>query len=371
MKIAIFFTYDYSIKTLDYVGILERELKVYQELNKLYFIKFIFFTYDEEIPKHVKTNNDFEFIPIYKYIKRPQNKYLRFMKSFIIPFKIKFLLKDTDLLYQHQILGSWIPLILKKMIKKPVQIRTGYDAYLFSIENKDKLIIKYFYKQLTKISLRLSDLYTVTSKCDKEFLESQFKIKDIKVVPNWVEINTQKQIYRSQKSFLMVGRLENQKNYPMAFKFIESLNDRIGLIIYGNGEEKNNLISLSSNLKSEIKFLGNIAHQELLQELRKYKFFLTTSNYEGNPKTVLEALANQCIVFASNIPNHTEIIVDGYNGFIFSDLNELIKKFNEIKNNVDLINQINANSLNSLKKNELKAVVKNMYDDYKSLISLR
>ena len=371
MKIAIFFTYDYSVKKLKDVGILERELKVYQELNKSFGVKFTFFTYDEKIPSYLNKKNDFEFIPIYKYLKKSENKLLRFLKSFLIPFKIKNLLDDIDLLYQHQILGSWIPLVLKRLINKPVQIRTGYDAYLFSIENNEKLIIKYFYKQLTRISLKNSDLYTVTSKCDQVFLESQFNTKDIKVVPNWVEINDQKKIRKFEDSLLMIGRLEKQKNYPMAFNFIESINDDIGLHIYGNGNEKDKLTSLAKSLNSEIKFLGNTTHQKILQELSKYKFFLTTSSYEGNPKTVLEALANQCIVFASNIPNHTEIIIDGYNGFIFTDLDDLIYKFNEIKNNNDLVRKINENSLKSLKNNELKAVVENMYSDYKSLISLR
>ena len=334
MKIAIFFTYDYSTKTLERSGLLERELNIYQKLNEIYGVEFIFLTYEEEVSAIINKYNDFTFIPIYKYIKKSKNKIIRFIKSFLIPFKIKKHLIDVDILYQHQLLGVWIPLILKIQLKKPLQVRTGYDAYLFSLENNDSFLKSFFYKHLTKLSLIFSDLYTVASKCDKDFLTKKFKTNTIKVVPNWVNLN--KKSYENIKlnKILMIGRLEKQKNYPLAFNFLKLVNEKIELDIYGSGSEYFNLKSLSSESDLKVNFLGNTDHKNLMEEFSKYNFFLTTSSFEGNPKTVLEALSSQCIVFASNIPNHQELIEDGINGFLFSNLNELIEKFENIKNDI-------------------------------------
>jgi glycosyltransferase involved in cell wall biosynthesis len=47
-------------------------------------------------------------------------------------------------------------------------------------------------------------------------------------------------------------------------------------------------------------------------------FLLMPSRYEGgHPFTILEAMAAGCIVFASNIPAHRELIRPGINGFLF------------------------------------------------------
>ena len=136
IKISVFFTYDYSIETLEESGLLEREMRIYRKIYQKYGFEFLFFTYDKELVSKVKDFPEFEFIPIYKYVKISNNKIIRFLKSFIIPFKLKKYLKNTDIVYQHQLLGAWIPIIIKFLLKKPLQIRTGYDAYLFSLEKK-------------------------------------------------------------------------------------------------------------------------------------------------------------------------------------------------------------------------------------------
>tara|TARA_Y100001958_G_C21248537_1_gene581432 strand:+ start:14981 stop:16096 length:1116 start_codon:yes stop_codon:yes gene_type:complete len=371
MKIAIFFTYDYSIETLSKSGLLERELKIYQKINEIYGTEFIFLTYEESIEQHINNYPEFKFIPIYKYLGKSNNKLIRFLKSFFIPFKIKSELLDVDVLYQHQLLGVWIPLLLKIQLNKPLQVRTGYDAYLFSLKNNDNFLKSIFYKYLTKLALRFSDLYTVTSKCDKDFLSKKFNVNSTKVVPNWIEINDHQPLTKDSEKILMVGRLEKQKNYPFAFDFLKSINANYELDIYGSGTEYSNLKTLSFEQTLNINFLGNITHQNLIREFSNYNFFLTTSTYEGNPKSVLEALSSQCIVFASNIPSHQELIKDGVNGFLFSDIKELVKKFEFIKNNLSEQSKIKKNCLSSLSENHISTVSKLMYEDYVFLTSLR
>ena len=72
-----------------------------------------------------------------------------------------------------------------------------------------------------------------------------------------------------------------------------------------------------------IPFISNI---EAVNLLSKARYFILPSLYEGNPKVLLEAMAQGCIVLASNIPNHVEIISNTENGFIFELTNNSLSK---------------------------------------------
>lgn len=365
MKIAVFFTYDYKLSTLINSGLLERELKIYKYLNKKYGVNFKFFTYDIN---ELKTQNNFEFIPIYKKIKRSNNKYIRLFYSLYFPYKIRKEVIDCDVIHQHQLHGAWVTLILKLITKKPLLIRTGYDAYQFSMLNNEKLTKKYFNKFITKLSLKHADLYTVTSKEDYVFLTNKFKkIKKITIVPNWIE---KKEIIakdRHENKILMVGRIEKQKNYSDAIQFLDINKNHLTIDIVGNGQEKDLINNLSIEKDINIKFLGNMEHQKLTELYHSYEYFLSTSYFEGNPKSILEALNSGCIVFASNIPSHRELIRDELNGFLFSNISELSKKFDIIQKNTLFKKKVSQNAIKSVEKNIIENIVDTMYFDYENL----
>mgnify|MGYP005683734075 CR=1 FL=1 len=47
MRVAVFFTFDYSFRTWKESGTLEREMRIFDELNKKYGYEFIFFSYGD------------------------------------------------------------------------------------------------------------------------------------------------------------------------------------------------------------------------------------------------------------------------------------------------------------------------------------
>lgn len=368
MKIAIFFTYDYSIQTLNDVGIFEREMKIYNEISNLYKVKFKIFTYDTEILQDVN-NENLTFIPIYSVINKSKNRFIRFLKSFLIPFKLRSLINDVEILHQHQLLGSWVPIILKFLTKKPLLIRTGYDAFQFAINNNERRLYVYFYKLLTKVSINFADIYTVTSKSDKKFLTSFFNAKNIFIVPNWIEKNTKNNFNRYENRILMVGRLEEQKNYYYALEIFKEIliTCPISLDIYGSGKQFQELKIEIKNKQLPINLMGNLPHNELLETYKKYNYFLTTSKFEGNPKTVLEALNNDCIVFASKIENHKELIYDSFNGYLFENKEDFIEKFLKIFRNEEEIKLIRNNIPSTLIENQINIISKKMMFHYRLL----
>ena len=104
---------------------------------------------------------------------RFENKLLRFVVSLYIPFVLKKILQfeSIDIIKQNQLQGSWVALIFKLITKKPLITRTGYDVLTFKKKERKSKFIVLFYKLLTKICLRQSSIYTVTSNVDKQFLK--------------------------------------------------------------------------------------------------------------------------------------------------------------------------------------------------------
>ena len=161
MRILVIFTFDYSLKSWKDAGYLDRELHFYNSLSANYGIKFTFLTYgDNGEFKYLLDNKNIEVIPIYSLIKFSKFKFIRYIKSFYLPFLFNKKYKDYDLIKQNQLLGSWVAIILKLISKKNLLIRTGYDMYKFSIEEKKNIFKKSLYYILTSISLRFADLYT-------------------------------------------------------------------------------------------------------------------------------------------------------------------------------------------------------------------
>ncbi len=367
MEIIVFSTYGYSFETWNRSGTLVRELDLYKKMNEEFKVNFTFITYGD--------NKDLDFdidikgakvIPIYSLIKYDKNRIIRYINSFRIPFKIKHLIKKGDVLHQHQLLGSWVPVLCKILYKKKLLIRTGYDMYEFSKHQKKSLLIKLLYKVLTKITLIFSDIYTVTSASDKKLLKEN---KKIKFRPNWVyETDLYKFDNRFNNRLLSVGRLEDQKNYEYLLQEFKNTRGELTIDIYGSGQNFESLNNLATELDVDLNIYENLNHNELVKIYSNYKFYITSSLYEGNPKTVLEAMSSGCIVLASSIPNHSEIIENEQNGYLYDLIdNNLSNLFSKIKNDNNLT-RVSKKAFDDIaKNNSLDLLVSKTYKDYLSI----
>ena len=379
VKVAVFLTYNYSLKTWDESGTLSRELKVYKHISKNYGVDFIFITYgDEEDLNYGEFLGNFKVIPLYTHIKKHKSKILNYINSFFAPYRLKDYLKEVDVLHQHQLLGSWVPILYRKIHKIPLVIRTGYDMYEFSKKENKNIFISYMYKILTIISIKLSDSYTVTSHSDYDLIRKfQRHSNHIKYIPNWIEPEDIVSLKdRFEKRVLCVGRLVHQKNFDYIIKEFKQLSKEVFIDIVGSGPEDENLKKIAEENNVRLTLIPNLNHSELMNLYKKYKYFISSSTFEGNPKTILEAMSSGCIVLASNIPNHKEIIVSEFKkdkvcGFLF-DLQptNLLNLFQELINQDEKLTEISNNARESVNQlNSLENIGLLTYKDYVNLKS--
>lgn len=95
------------------------------------------------------------------------------------------------------------------------------------------------------------------------------------------------------EGIVTVGRLTAQKNHEMLIRAFSEIADRTSenLIIYGEGECRNALTKLAEekSLSHRIFFPGTIS--DVANVIKSAKIFVLSSNYEGMPNALLEAMA--------------------------------------------------------------------------------
>lgn len=373
MKVSIFLTYGYSLKTWDETGTLERELKIFKNLETK-DIEFTFYTWGDEYDHSLFSGfSNATIIPIYSKLKFFNNKLLRIFQSFLVPFKFRKTISQTDILYQNQLMGSWVPILVRTFFKKPLYIRTGYDMLDFAIKEEKSYLKIILLRLLTSLAINFSDYFTVTNTSDYKRYKNKFNIKskNIEIIPNWVSSSYENSIPKYENKVLTVGRLVEQKNYFKLLKDFKQEGQNLELDIVGEGHLYKELMNFSKKNNLNVSFLGKLEHEALNNLYKDYKYFVTTSMYEGNPKTLLEAMSAGCIVFASNIENHTSIIDNENNGFIYDHEKENVFKFIKNKiNNKKIKDYISMNAVKTMQKNNsIKNVEEKTYTIFKFLES--
>ncbi len=367
MQVTLFFTYDTSLKEWDSAGILSRELSIYKKLHNENNIKFNFITYGNAEDLKIDIGEGIKVYPLYKNAKKSNYKFVKIFKSLMIPLIFKDIIRNSSILKTNQLKGCWVGLISKTLFKKPLIVRTGYDALKWSKFEMRGKIYTFLIKLLTKTSLIFSNQYNVSTLSDKNFLSEEFKVKDkIKIRPNYIDQETFKD-FRLQRDdeLLFVGRLEEQKNIRFLINEYKHY-ELPRLNIIGEGSYKEELINEITKHNLNINFIGKVLNQELPNLYNKFKFFILCSKYEGNPKTLLEAMSSGSIVIGSNVEGINSIIKNKQNGFLInSKIGDLEKVFKLILSGQINLNEIKQNAEHYISQNHsLEMLTKIELQDY-------
>ena len=369
MNILYLLTYDYSFKSWNDSGNLSRELQYFNVFKLKYpNVNFIFLSYgDSEDLEYANFLDNSQIYPVYSYMKFSKNRLKRLLKSFLIPFVLyrKLKIENIQIIKQNQLQGVWVSIILKILLKVPLITRTGYDVFQFKLKENSKIATKFFYYIVTQLAIIFSSIYSVTSNIDKNFLEKYFLFskQKIHIRPNFVITQDKKSLSERDEKIISVGRLEEQKNLNYLINELGDLD--VAVDHYGNGSKYNELVQLAKDRNINIQFKDSVDNLSLTKKYTDYQFFISTSLFEGNPKSLLEALAAGCIVLAPSIPNIKEIVQHEYNGFLFDlekqSLNNLFTKINS--NQYDL-EKISNNAIYSVKvNNDLNNLIDNEFND--------
>ena len=138
IKLTLFFTYGVSLDIWAQKGLLNRELKIYEELIKKHDMQIQLLTYGNESDyQWVKDFKGLTVLPVYSRINFSKSKIVRFLQSLLIPWKFRTELADQNIFKTNQMLGGWVAVLSKLIFKKPLIVRCGYEIYNFhKLQNK-------------------------------------------------------------------------------------------------------------------------------------------------------------------------------------------------------------------------------------------
>lgn len=158
------------------------------------------------------------------------------------------------------------------------------------------------------------------------------------------------------------GRLSEQKNQKMLISAVKALSNEyptIKLDIFGNGPLKENLQEMVNELElqNNVFFMGNIPN--LHEKMVNSSAFVMTSEFEGMPNALLEALMMGIPCISTNFAGCDEIIEDGENGLIVerNNVHQLCEALKRIFEEKGLHEKLSKNALNFSEKFKEKNVL--------------
>lgn len=320
--LTVFLTFGMSLEGWAKAGILSREVKLYQVLHRE-GMNVQLVTYGGANDRRWGSELDgIDVVPVYEYMSRPRTMIGQLIKSFAIPWVIEPYVSKSDLFKTNQMMGAWVAVIAKLRYRKPLLLRCGYEMSEFFTHAR----VSYWQRSagwfLSLAGYFLADQIHVATAADRAHIHQKFRIstRKIKVCPNWIDIDEFSPLSsqsENRNGVLFVGRIADQKN-PLLL--VEALADTDQpLLVVGDGDCTEDVRKRAQALGVRVEFRGNIANELLPEIYRQCLVYVICSRYEGNPKTLLEAMACGCAVVGTNVPGIREIIVHEQNGLLVDE----------------------------------------------------
>ncbi|MDD3229655.1 MAG: glycosyltransferase [Oscillospiraceae bacterium] len=168
--------------------------------------------------------------------------------------------------------------------------------------------------------------------------------------------------------FSAIGRLSAEKNYTMmlgAFSSIHQLFPHSELVIMGDGELREAIMHQCDELKirDAVRFTGNVPDVE--KYLWRSDAYLMSSDYEGLPLTVLEAMAAGLPIISTKAGGVVDVVEHEKNGLLVDcgDQEGLIHAMKRLIQSPELCRQFSTHSAELAKKYSIQACA----EQYKAL----
>lgn len=144
------------------------------------------------------------------------------------------------------------------------------------------------------------------------------------------------------RKVLCIARLSPQKKIDLFLEVAARL-PRYAFIWIGNQYE------YTQGYPSNVFFMGSLPNAGAYNEYAD--LFMLSSNYEGLPMTIIEAMSFGKPVVASNVGGISEIVVNGENGYTVENVPDIFaEKIEYVLENDDIYNHFSRNALERFKK---------------------
>lgn len=259
-------------------------------------------------------------------------------------------------------------------------IMSGVKKRFYTVHNlaeRDASHHKYM-KMILKFSFKYANVIPIAiSETCKQSIISYYNLPEDKIpcIYNGIDTNKFKCIipYEQRKSesltFIATGRMEPQKNYELmlrAFAEVHQTYPNTKLVVLGDGylrkELENEIDRL--NISEAVVLKGRVSNVE--EELNKAHIYLMSSNWEGLPLSLMEAMSCGLPVIATKAGGVLDIVREHENGYLINlnDKESFVKAMIELIQQPELRKRYSTASLRESKTYDIKICAKRHLELY-------
>lgn len=245
-------------------------------------------------------------------------------------------------------------------------------------------------RQILKIAEKTASKYCSKIICVSEF-DKKLAIKNniaeeekLETIHNGIEIQKEEKTHNQfpigdKIKLIFVARLNKQKDPLTLLKAFNEIvkegkiEKDIELTMVGGGPKEKKVKDFieKNNLKNKISLLGKVKREKVFEKLNKSHLFTLTSNWEGFPRSILEAMSCGLPVIASNVGGVSEAVDKDVGAIVEpSNKKELKEKLEKLLSDPDKLEELGKNSRDRLKKHfSVEQLVNKTESVYKKLIN--
>lgn len=259
----------------------------------------------------------------------------------------------------------------------------GFHPFVISAWGTD--VMKFpeqggFNKKLLVNNFKKADLICATSNTIKDYINKVID-KPVKIIPFGVDCEQFVPLKQSNKNEIVIGCIKSlEPIYRIemlinAFKAAldKSTDKKLRLLIVGGGSLENQLKDLCKqlNIVDQVTFTGKVQHNEVISYYQQMDVFCNLSEYESFGVSIIEAMACELPVVATETGGAKDIIVSSELGMLVgvNSLDGATKVILQLVNDADLRNKIGKKSrAHVLEKYNWDTNVTEMISEYKKLL---
>lgn len=246
--------------------------------------------------------------------------------NYLLPVKLRNLLirEKIQIVNSHDIGATLYAAIAARMAGIPAVIHTEHSQIL--TKSRYLSLYRWIFNKLVSYSITVShDL--------EQYLMKTFGLRPEKVgtVANGIDVEKfsahpdigylrrEFNLKENETVIGMIGRLTQQKGIGTlleAFRTLVANRSNLRLIIVGDGDLRTSLVGLSEQfgIRSKVVFTG--IRQDIANLLHLFDVFVLSSLWEGQPITIMEAMAAEKPIVATDVGGNREILRNGEFGLI-------------------------------------------------------
>ena len=255
---------------------------------------------------------------------------------------------QISIIHAHMADASFLGWLVARKLNLPLVIsHHGHDILL-----KCSPACRFIYYILLNLAARYAAMNIAVSPSVAERVRKFLRLRHeaVQVISNGVRIPDDTQLEKILKRrqddvlkprIVTVGRLvplKGQRQLIYAMARLVDFFPEIQLSIIGGGELDRELHRLaeSENVDSHIEFAGAV--DDVTSYLANAEIYVSSSHSEGMPVSILEAMAWQLPIVASDIPGNRSVVDPDLTGFLYelNNTDDLVRTIVAVVNNAEL-----------------------------------